>query len=104
MIETILRGTTPLVRWEFKTIDVSRIVTAILVIKQGDPIVTKELSDGNVGNNYIEWILSQEDTLALSDDKPCKVYLDWLLADGTRGAGVTKLYNVGNPAVNEVIE
>lgn len=101
----IVRGTTPLIRYTFNSITVTDITTAYLVLKQGgNAVITKTLDDCTVGNGFLDWILEQEDTLALCDRRPCEICLDWLLNDGTRGVGRTAQVGVSNPAKNEVIE
>lgn len=101
----IVRGTTPLIRYTFDTISVNDITQAFIVLKQGcNDVVTKTLDDCTIGDGYIDCVLTQEDTLALCDKKPCDICLDWLLADGTRGVGRTAQVGVSNSAVNEVIE
>lgn len=100
----IVRGTTPLIRYTFNSITVTDITTAYLVLRQGKDVVTKTLADCTVGDGFLDWVLTQEDTLALNDKRPCEICLDWLLNDGTRGVGRTAQVGVGNPAKNEVIE
>lgn len=104
-MNNIVRGTTPLIRYTFDSITVTDIVTAYLVIKQnGDAVITKTLTDCVVGDGYIDWVLTQEDTLALKNSRSCDICLDWLLNDGARGVGRTAQVGVTNSAVDEVIE
>lgn len=101
----LIRGTTPTIRFTFSSVDPAEIVDAYMVIKQNDAdVVKKELTDATVGATYLEWLLLQTDTLALAAGTPAQVCLDWLLGDGTRGAGnEIAIETVRNPAVNEVI-
>ena len=100
---TIVRGTTPTIRYSFSTINISDLSVAKLVIFQDEAVITKDLSEGSVGVNYVEWTLSQTDTLALIPSVRAIIKLDWLLSDGTRGVGNTMLCSVGNSAINEVL-
>ena len=102
---TIIRGTTPTIRYTFSSVDVSDIDVAKLIIKQnGVSLISKELSDATVGETYLDWKLSQEDTFKLSKDLMAMVGLDWLLEDGTRGIGNSVLCSVCDPNYNQVIE
>ena len=82
----IIRGTTPTIKYTFKTVDIETITRAILTIKKnGSIIVRKELSEATIGEDTLSWKLSQADTLAGSREG-AKVMLNWLTTDGTRGA------------------
>lgn len=100
----IVRGTTPLIRYTFSNVDPTDISVAYLVLTQGRrDMVVKTLHDCTVGENYIEWVLTQEDTLSLSERQPCQICLDWLLTDGTRGVGRTAQVGVSSSAIDEAI-
>ena len=66
----IARGTTPIIRVKYQTLDVSTIDVVYLTMIQGDLTIKKDLQDATVvhqGNdNYIEWALTQEETISLS--------------------------------------
>lgn len=82
----ITRGTTPTIRYVFKTIEVSRIRTALLTIKQDGVIkLERDLTTASVGENDLSWTLTQEETLSLDDES--EAMLNWVTADGTRGVG-----------------
>lgn len=84
----IIIGTTPTIKYTFRSVDVATIVTAILTIKKNGVIVLrKELSDATVGENDISWKLTQADTLGIGKDV-AKMMVNWLTLDGTRGASV----------------
>ena len=73
-MNSIVRGTTPTIRFTYENVQVSDFVTAYLTIAQRDKtIIEKDISDSYVNSekNYIEWKLSQEETLLLesSDSK-----------------------------------
>lgn len=100
----IVRGTTPTIRYTFSSVSVSNITVAKLLIEQGDIKIEKGLSDATTGQGYLEWTLSQTDTLSLQDKKACRIRLDWKLQDGTRGIGKTvSSVDVRSSAYNEVI-
>lgn len=99
----IVRGTTPTIRYTFSTIDVNNIIVAKLILEQGNTVIEKDLSDATVGETYVEWTLSQEETLMLNEKPNCLVRLDWKLQDGTRGIGKTANADVTSSAVNDVL-
>lgn len=99
----IIRGTTPILIFTFDTIEVSDIDVAYLtVIQNGKTILTKQLSDGTVGENTLSWQLSQEDTLKLSCWSAV-IYCDWRLNSGIRGASNPFTVGVSNSGKTEVI-
>lgn len=101
---TIVRGTTPTIRYTFSSVDVNDITVAKLIVKQnGQAVISKELTDGTIGENCIDWKLSQEETLSLTREM-AKIGLDWLLSDGTRGVGNTVQCLVSNSNYDQVLE
>lgn len=88
----IIRGTTPTIKFTFKTVDPQQIVTAYLTMKQGELVIEKNLADGTVGENYIEWRLSQAETVSLDDDENIKIQCRYKIADSS--AYVSKIYSV----------
>jgi len=100
----IVRGTTPTIRYTFSTVDVADITTAILMIKQnGAKVIDRGLDTATIGTAYLEWKLTQAETLKLTEDILADICLDWLLNDGTRGIGKTATVQVSSSAKNEVI-
>jgi hypothetical protein len=100
----IVRGTTPTIRYTFSTINIGDIAVAKLILRQASTVViSKELEDSTAGDSYIEWKLTQEDTLSLTDGTYVKISLDWLLNDGTRGVGNSITVYISSSAINEVI-
>lgn len=62
----IIRGTTPTIRYTFHEVSVDTITEAYLTIEQdGRNICELELDDATAGDNYLEWTLSQTQTLTL---------------------------------------
>lgn len=99
----IIRGTTPTIEFTFKVVDVTSINTAVMTIKQGGQIVVeKDKSTATIGDDSLSWTLSQEDSLSLGCGL-VRVMLNWVLADGTRGAsdnnGVEMLPNHKNEVI-----
>lgn len=99
----LVRGTTPTIRYTFNTVDTSNLTVAKLRLEQGNILIEKDLTDGSVGEGYIEWTLSQEETLSFCEKKNCLIKLDWKLQDGTRGIGTTKTVDVISSAYDEVL-
>lgn len=105
-MHAIVRGTTPTIRWTFRTVSLDSIVKAILLIKRGQSVeIEKPLSEATVDteNKTIEWTLTQAETLGLSEFKEYTAHCDWLLADGTRGAGKVTAVKVFPPGKDKVI-
>ena len=96
----IIRGTTPTLKYVFKSVQVSDIVSAYLTIKANTSI-EKTLSDAVVGTNYISWTLTQAETLAFGND--VSVMLNWKLQDGTRGASEQKTIIISDNLKDSVI-
>ena len=97
----IIRGTTPTIQFTFAHVTVSNIGTAIFTIKQfGEILVEKDKTEATIGQKTMSWTLSQEESLSLAYGV-CTVMINWLLADGTRGA--SKLYNIEVTA-NHILE
>lgn len=62
------RGTTPTIRITFSEIDTDDITDAYLTLKQGETTVEKDLEDADVGSGYIDWELTQAETLGFASD------------------------------------
>lgn len=102
----IVRGTTPTIIFTFKTIDVSDIDTAYLVIKQWDTAkITKDITSATVDSvaKTVSWTLTQTESLSLDPQKKAEVMMDWLMDDGIRGRSVAHSETIENPGKNEVI-
>ena len=78
------RGTTPTIRYNFNVIDPARIVSAYLTLKQdGVLVMEKDLTEATVGENYIYWVLSQEETLSLTERMQVEYECRYRLDDGS---------------------
>ena len=87
-MESIIKGTTPTIIFKYKSINVSEITKAFLVIKQSvTTIVERDISSATVNteDNQLEWILTQAETLDLKVGTTVFISCDWLLTSGTRG-------------------
>ena len=82
----ITRGTTPKLKFLFRSVDVSEMAVAYLTVEQGDLVIEKDLSQAEIGDGYIEWELSQEETLQIGIECNLKIQCRWKLDDGTTGA------------------
>ena len=86
----ITRGTTPTIQYRFKTVDVTDLVVADMRIKQKCVVIDKALSDANVvhdeSNNYLEWTLTQAETLSLNAFDNLEIQCRWKLDSGVTGA------------------
>lgn len=102
----IVIGTTPTIRYKFSIVDPSDFVQAILTIKDSREIekIRKTLDTATVGTNYIEWTLTQEETLALGAGwSALSMMLNWLTNGGTRGASAEESVVVVNNHIGEVM-
>jgi hypothetical protein len=99
----IIRGTTPTIIFTFAHVPVGNISTAVFTIKQyGELIIEKDKTDSTVGEKTLSWSLSQEESLSLSEGF-CTIMLNWLLADGTRGASRENIVEIITNHILEVI-
>ena len=103
MASQIIRATTPTIEFAFKTVSVSNISAAILTIKQGGVVlIEKALSEATIGEKSLSWTLTQEECLTLNNGK-ATIMLNWLTADGTRGASRENSAEVIPNHITEVI-
>lgn len=78
------RGTTPTIQYNFKVIDPARIVSAYLTLKQdGVLMIEKDLTEATIGENCIFWVLSQEETLSLTEHMQVEYECRYKLNDGS---------------------
>ena len=101
----IIIGTTPTIKYKFKIVDVSEISEAILTIEDSkkQEKLRKTLDTATVGTDYIEWTLTQEESLALGTGLSLTMMLNWLTADGTRGTSAEESVIMANNHIREVI-
>ena len=98
----IIVGTTPTIQYTFKEVEIPNITEAYLTIMSGGEVVMeKDLTTATIGEDYLAWTLTQEETLNLTST--AYMMLNWLLADGTRGASAKTTVLMDANFKNEVI-
>lgn len=104
MIKIII-GTTPTIKYKFSIVDPSDFTEAIMTIKDSCKTekLRKTLDEATVGNDYIEWTLTQEETLSLGTGIAFSMMLNWLTNGGVRGASTEESITVVNNHIREVI-
>lgn len=83
-MDNIIRGTTPTLKYTFRTVDPTNFSVAYLTVTNGSQTIEKDLSSATIEENAILWKFTQEETLALGDR--ITAMLNWKIPDGTRGA------------------
>lgn len=87
----IAKGTTPIIRVTFSVVNVSDIKVAYLTVNQGrSTIIEKDLDTATIGKDYIEWQLTQEETLNINEHVICRIQCRYKTADN--GAYASKIY------------
>ena len=87
------RGTTPTIRFNLSIINPSEIVSAVMTIAQfGSVTVEKEYNTATIGETYIEWNLSQEDTLKIKQPGEVEIQARYRTSDGQ--AYESKVYTI----------
>ena len=101
----IVIGTTPTIKYKFSIVDPSDFAEAILTIKDSRKIekLRKTLDTATVGTDYVEWTLTQEETLNLGTGSPLSMMLNWLTHGGTRGASAEEAVMAVNNHIREVM-
>lgn len=100
---TIIRGTTPTLKYTFKSVQVSDISVAFLTIKQADEIIVRKALDAAVvGDGSISWTLTQTETLAVAPGQ-AEAMINWRTSDGTRGASFKTIVAINRNHIEEVI-
>lgn len=85
-MSNVIRATTPTIKYNFHVVSVSDIVKAYLTIKKAGAVtIEKSLEDATVGEDFLAWTLTQQETLSISAGSAL-MELNWLTAGGTRGA------------------
>lgn len=104
MIKIVI-GTTPAIRYTFKIVDPADFAEAILTIKDSRKTekLRKTLDTATVGTDYIEWTLTQEETLSLGTGSALSMMLNWLTNGGTRGASAEEAVVAVNNHIREVM-
>ena len=83
----IIRGTTPPIRFTFSNVNPLEMTVAFLTIRQGNVVIEKDLSSASsVTDNVIEWLMTQEETLALEAGRLAQVQCRYKFESGAVGA------------------
>ena len=90
----IIKGTTPTLRWTFDVVDPATITTAYLTFKQGcgpdvekwETVLEKDISGMTRGESYVDWDLTQEDTMVLRTRQPVDIQMNYKTSAGKRYA------------------
>ena len=102
---SIIKGTTPTMRFTFRDVDPTRIVTTALTIKQNkELVIERDLTTATVSesDSSISYKLSQEETLSFSVGKVAVMH-NWVLDDGTRGASKEAVITIEDNHKDEVM-
>lgn len=101
----IVIGTTPTIKYKFSVVDPADFTEAILTIKDGrkQEKLRKALDTATVGSDYVEWTLTQEETLSLGTGSTLSMMLNWLTNEGVRGASAKEAVVAVNNHIREVI-
>ena len=100
----IYKGTTPTVRFMFDNVNPADIVVAFLTAVQGRSVVfEKDINDMTVEENYVDWPLSQEDTLKLDVDKKCTISMTYKTTYDKRYESRPLVVDVGKTYKGRVI-
>lgn len=98
----IINGTTPTIQYTFKDVEVANISEAYLtIVANGQVVMEKDLNTATVGDDYLAWTLTQQETLSMTST--AYMMLNWLLVDGTRGASSKTTVLMDTNFKNEVI-
>ena len=100
---SVIIGTTPTIKYDFKIINVGDIVSACFTIKQSGVVkIEKDLNAAIPGENSLSWRLTQQETLSLKLGT-AEYMLNYKLRDGTRGASKLASFKLLENHKNEVI-
>lgn len=100
----IIAGTTPTIAYTFQEVDPAEMTEAIFTVKQvGAQVIQKDLTTATLDEGKLSWTLTQAESLKLVPGVQTEIFLDYVLQDGTRGAGVTETARVFPAGVEEVI-
>ena len=101
----IVIGTTPTIKYKFSIVEPADFTEAIMTIKDSRKTekLRKTLNEATVGTDYVEWTLTQEETLSLGTGSALSMMLNWLTTSGTRGASAEEAVMIVNNHIREVI-
>lgn len=101
----IVIGTTPTIKYTFKTVDPADFAEAILTIKDSRKTekLRKTLDTATVGTDYVEWTLTQAETLSLGTGSALSMMLNWMTNSGVRGTSAEEAVVAVNNQIREVM-
>lgn len=100
----IARFTTPAFTYKPSMVRVSDVAKIFFVLWQDDDIlVQKDITQATVSENGFTWILSQNETQILVSRKKAFGKIDYLTTSGLRYTTRTKVFEITESAINEVI-
>lgn len=101
----IIRGTTPILRFTFKEVNVNNITDAFLIIKRDQTNIIEKSIDEVAARTEttLDWKLSQQETLSLPEGMIVDICCDWKIVDGTRGRSNISRECVESSGKDEVI-
>lgn len=84
---SVMRGTTPVIKYRFKVVDVSNIAVAYMTIKCRFATIERTLADAVIDteNNVLTWKLTQAETLSLPTNGTADIQIRYKLVDNTAG-------------------
>lgn len=102
-MNSVIRATTPTFKYVFKTVTVTDITQAFLTIScDGTVKLEKDLATATVGQNFIAWTLTQEESLSI----PAGMVVaecNWLTSGGTRGSSGMRTISIEKNSKEVVI-
>jgi len=101
-MDKIIMGTTPTIKYTFKSIAPTDITIAYLTITYGENEIERDITTATVSSTGISWTLTQEETLGITDNAVV-IRLNWKTADGTRGASSRTVVMIETNELDEVI-
>lgn len=79
----IIRGTTPTIGFNFKTVDGTQITVAYLTVKQNRTImIERDITTATATESNITWDLTQAETLSLKPKDKVKIECRYKLSSG----------------------
>lgn len=94
-MKQIIKGTTPTLKFTFDNIMTESICLAYLTIVQDKKlIIEKDITEATMDDGYIEWTLSQEETLMFNHISSLRIQMRYKLSDGFVGASDIKEVDV----------
>lgn len=83
----IIKGSTPLIRYNFNIINPAELTVCYLVIRQRDiNIIEKGLEQATVAEKYIDWYLTQEEALKIDPKAEIEVQIRYKTNTGAVSA------------------